>query len=658
MNEELKIFITAQIDGLKQEVQNATGEIQKLEKQSKASEGKFGKAMASMGKAAAAAMKAVATAVAAGATALIGLAESTKEYRTAQAKLNSAFEAAGSSAEQAKTTYNDLYRVLGDGDVAVEAANHLAKLTTNEQDLAQWTDICTGVYATFGDSLPIEGLTEAANETAKVGTLTGSLADALNWAGVNEEAFQEQLDACNSEAEREALIRETLNGLYSDAADAYEENAASLIRANEAQAAMTEALAALGEIAEPIVTEMKMLAASLLESLVPGLTLVSDGLNDIVNGLDGGAEKMSEGISMMIEAVLEKVTELLPTLLEIGIQIIMSLLQGVMNVLPSVVATIVALIPNVITQLLAMLPQLLTMGIQLITTILQGVSQMLPQVIAAIVDLIPEKVNALIEGIPDLLEAAIELFMAIVEAIPQIIPPLVSALPEIIDNIINMVVNNIPVLVSAAIQLFMGIVNAIPQIIPALVSALPQIIMSIINGILNAIPQLLSAAVQLFTAIPQGVLQIIPQLISALGQIVSTIVKNLVDKVKSIMKFDWSLPKLKLPHVSITGKFSLNPPSIPKFSISWYEKGGIFENPTLFNYGDGQIGGLGENGAEAIVPLEKNTKWLDRIAEMLNEKQGSQPIVLQVDGKTFAQISVDSINQLTRQRGSLALNLV
>ena len=117
-------------------------------------------------------------AVAGAAAALLALSASTMEYRTAQAKLNAAFETAGSSAEQAKTTYNDLYRVLGDGDVAVEAANHLAKLTTNQQDLSEWTNICQGVYATFGDSLPIEGLAEAANETAKTGALTGSLADA------------------------------------------------------------------------------------------------------------------------------------------------------------------------------------------------------------------------------------------------------------------------------------------------------------------------------------------------------------------------------------------------------------------------------------------------------------------------------------------------
>ena len=98
--------------------------------------------------------------------------------------------------------------------------------------------------------------------------------------------------------------------------------------------------------------------------------------------------------------------------------------------------------------------------------------------------------------------------------------------------------------------------------------------------------------------------------------------------------------------------------SIPKLSISWYENGGIFDKPTLFGYGNGMLGGLGENGAEAVVPLEKNTKWLDKIAERLAGKTGSTPIVLQVDGKTFAQISCDSINDLTRQRGSIPLKLV
>lgn len=139
----------------------------------------------------------------------------------------------------------------------------------------------------------------------------------------------------------------------------------------------------------------------------------------------------------------------------------------------------------------------------------------------------------------------------------------------------------------------------------------------------------------------------------------SNIVKNAIEKIKGFFNFSWSLPPIKLPHFSISGSFSLNPPSIPHFSVSWYKNGGVFDMPTMFGYGNGQVGGLGEDGAEAVVPLEKNTMWLDRLATMLNEKMGGgAPIVLQVDGKTFAQISVDSINQLTRQTGNLPLRLV
>lgn len=134
-------------------------------------------------------------------------------------------------------------------------------------------------------------------------------------------------------------------------------------------------------------------------------------------------------------------------------------------------------------------------------------------------------------------------------------------------------------------------------------------------------------------------------------------VKNAVDKIKNVMNFKWSLPKLKMPKITISGKFKLNPPSAPKFSISWNKLGGIFDKPTLFNYG-GSLQGLGEDGAEAVVPLEKNTKWLDKIADKISAKQGQVPIVLQVDGKTFAQVSIDSINALTRQRGNLGLNLI
>ena len=100
------------------------------------------------------------------ATAITATAEKTRDYRTAMAKLDTAFLTNGHSAETAKETYKALQRVLGETDTAVEAANHLAVMCENQEELSRWTDICTGVFATFGDSLPIEGLTESANETA------------------------------------------------------------------------------------------------------------------------------------------------------------------------------------------------------------------------------------------------------------------------------------------------------------------------------------------------------------------------------------------------------------------------------------------------------------------------------------------------------------
>ena len=141
-------------------------------------------------------------------------------------------------------------------------------------------------------------------------------------------------------------------------------------------------------------------------------------------------------------------------------------------------------------------------------------------------------------------------------------------------------------------------------------------------------------------------------------------VSGIIDSIKGFFDLsggEFKLPKIKMPHFSIKPQGwkigDLLKGSIPKLGISWYAKGGVFDKPTLFGYGNGVIGGLGEAGAEAVVPLEKNTKWLTRIADMLAERQGNTPIILTVDGKVFAQTTIDSINRLTKQTGKLGLNL-
>lgn len=228
-------------------------------------------AFAGIGKAALGIGKVVLGAGVALGTAWIAAIEGSREYRTEMGKLDTAFVTNGHSSEAATKTYRDLQAVLGETDVSVEAANHLAIMTDNEKDLQTWTDICTGVFATFGDSLPIEGLTEAANETAKVGEVTGPLADALNWAGISEDSFNEKLAACTTEQERQKLIMETLNGTYKKASDQYKETNKDILAANRANEKLTSAFAELGRVGEPILTAIKNKVAEMVAAAVPKL---------------------------------------------------------------------------------------------------------------------------------------------------------------------------------------------------------------------------------------------------------------------------------------------------------------------------------------------------------------------------------------------------
>ena len=236
--------------------------------------------------------KAVVTAGAVIGGAWLAAIEGSREYRTEMGKLDTAFVTNGHSSEAAKRTYSDLNSVLGDSGQAVEAANHLALLTNNEQDLQTWTDICTGVYATFGASLPIEGLTEAANETAKVGEVTGPLADALNWAGISEDSFNDKLAACSNEQERQKLIMETLNGTYSKASEQYKKTNEDVIAAEKAQEKLTDAFAELGRIGEPILTLIKTKVADMVAAAIPHLERFINKIKDAAKWIKDNAEKV------------------------------------------------------------------------------------------------------------------------------------------------------------------------------------------------------------------------------------------------------------------------------------------------------------------------------------------------------------------------------
>lgn len=207
------------------------------------------------------------------------LDETTREYRESMGLLNTAFETAGYGPDAAKAAYQDFYAILGDTGQATEAAQLLATLAQNEQDIANWTNIAAGVYGTFGDALPVEGLIESANETAKVGQVTGSLADALNWAGISEDEFNSKLSELSSEADRNQLIMETLSGKYTDAADAFYENNSAVVEARKSQSQLDDALGQLGE-------SISKVKNAFVEQFGPALSDIAIKVADFIDGLD------------------------------------------------------------------------------------------------------------------------------------------------------------------------------------------------------------------------------------------------------------------------------------------------------------------------------------------------------------------------------------
>ena len=454
---------------------------------------------------------AVGAAAAGAVTGLAGIAESTRDYRTDMGKLTSAFETSGFSADVAKKSYQDMQAILGESDQAQEAVNHLAKLCDTQEELNKWTDISAGVFQAFGDSLPIEGLTEAANETAKVGQVTGPLADALNWVGISEDAFNEKLAACSSEQERQQLITETLSAAYQDAAKSYYETNAAVMEANRANEALNESLAGVGAAVEPVVTDVKMMAASFLKDLVPGVEILSGAFQHLIDGT-GSASAVGHALSDLLTSLLTKVTEMLP----------------------AIVGVATSLLTTLTTTIVGMLPQLVQTGMTIIVTLLTGIAQALPEIVPAMVDAVFMITETIIDNLPAVLEAGLQVLEALCQGILDSLPLIAEKLPKLIMSIIDFISNHLPEIIDTGLQILLalaiGIINAIPQ----MVQQLPRIIVAFNTAIIKALPQILKTGAKILLELAKGILSKITEIPGVVLKIMRNLTQGFKDKISSV----------------------------------------------------------------------------------------------------------------------------
>lgn len=237
-------------------------------------------------------VKVAGAAVAGLAAGFVALDGATEEYRVAQGKLNAGFQAAGFSADVARKSYRNFYAILGDADTATEASQLLANMAKNEEEVTKWTRIAAGVHGTFGDSLPIEGLVESANETARTGQVTGVFADALNWVGIMEDDFNAKLEKTTDVSKRNQLIMDTLSKTYDKAADSFYANNQQVINARRNHATLDEMLAKVGDTSSKLKSQLWVLAGAAEDgSIRSGSALdwvqkKADALTDWLSNLD------------------------------------------------------------------------------------------------------------------------------------------------------------------------------------------------------------------------------------------------------------------------------------------------------------------------------------------------------------------------------------
>lgn len=398
---------------------------------------------------------------------ITSLVDSASEYTRIMGTLETSSQKAGYTAEETSATYRQLYTVLGDTQTAATAAANLQALGLEQSKLTKLTDMAIGAWATYGDSIPIDSLAESINETVRAGQVTGTFADALNWAGTSEDEFNERLAAAGSESERVNLVMEELakQGL-GDTAEAWRENNKALVEYRAATESFNEAMAGIAEMVMPIITTLQGGLASLISSLLEFVTI-----------------GQTQGIGQMLESINASLAENLPIMIQQGISALTNFIGGIST----------------------MLPQVLTTAISIISTLVQGIISQIPNIIDSSIQAITSFLNELTAHMPEILNKGVEILGSLIDGIIGAIPSLVSALPQVISAIVSFVIENLPTIFSAGWDILVEIGKGIIDAIATLPDTISEVVTAIVDGFADAVDSFLGIGEDIIDGIWDGI---------------------------------------------------------------------------------------------------------------------------------------------------------
>lgn len=389
---------------------------------------------------------------------------------------------------------------------------------------------------------------------------------------------------------------------------------------------VSETLQGIGNAIQKTAPKIIAILPKLLQQVLPQLMqAVTNLIGVLVQVVNEALPTIIQAIVGAFPMVLDALVSIIPTLIS-GVEII---IEGLIQALPSLVQSLAEALPTLIPQIIDGIVSIFLMLVENFPLILQPIIDSLPDIIISLV-------NALMDNLPAIIEGLVQLTVSIVEALPQIIMALIDALPTVLMSILEGLWNALPVLLSGIGEILVSIGSAIWELLknfnPKLaeffensVAKIKEIFTPIVkffSGIWDGIKGAFSSVTTWFKDTFSKAWQAVKDVFSTGGKIFDgikegiagvfkTVVNGLIGGINKVISVPFTAINTALGKIKDIEILGFTPFDwIEEFStpqIPLLETGGVLEQ--------GQVGLLEGNGAEAVVPLERNRQWISRVSD-------------------------------------------